>query len=76
MPLSTVLFDFSVTGTTDPGGCRALDDLEQSFKRHPVLMNSFGERRICIADLVDKATETNLEDLPGLMMCSLECLWA
>ncbi|CAL8994382.1 unnamed protein product [Prunus brigantina] len=29
-------------------------------------MNSSGECRICIADFVVKATETNLEGLPGL----------
>ncbi|ONI30626.1 hypothetical protein PRUPE_1G263200 [Prunus persica] len=66
VPLFTVLFDFSMIGTTDPGGCRALGDLKQCFRRHLVLMNSSGEYRICIAYFVDKATGTSLEGLPGL----------
>ncbi|CAL8163937.1 unnamed protein product [Prunus armeniaca] len=69
VPFSIVSSNLCVMGTADPGGDKALVDLEQSFGRHLMLMDSSGKRRIGIEIFFHKAIETSLKGSPRSPSC-------
>ncbi|CAL2265166.1 unnamed protein product [Prunus armeniaca] len=61
VPIFVILLDFLVLGTADD---RALDDLEHSFGRNLVLMDSYSEHSISLEVCAYQVMKTSLEGPP------------